>query len=84
MRTCTPVKVLELLAQHALPLVLSAQHALPLVLLVQHALPLEPSAQHALKEKRQSIPKWQEYKLARQPTSKLFSLTGPTFHVTVE
>ena len=74
MRTCTPVKVLVLLVQHALLLEPSAQHALP----------LEPSAQHALKEKRQSIPKWQEYKLARQPTSKLFSLTGPTFHVTVE
>ncbi len=74
MRTCTPVKVLEL----------SAQHALPLVLLVQRDLLLVLSAQHALKEKRQSIPKWQEYKLARQPTSTLFSLTGPTFHVTVE
>jgi hypothetical protein len=74
MRTCTPVKVLELSAQHALLLELSAQHALP----------PELSAQHGRKEKRQSLPKWQEYKLARQPTSKLFSLAGPTFHVTVE
>ena len=84
MRTCTPVKVLELSAQHALPLVLLVQRDLPLVLSVQHALLLVLSAQHGLKEKRQSLPKWQEYKLARQPTSKLFSLTGPTFHVTVE
>ncbi len=49
MKTCTPVKVLEL----------SVHQRLLLELSVHQRLLLELSAQHGLKEKRQSLPKWQ-------------------------
>jgi len=84
MRTCTPVKILELSVHPRLLLGLSVHPRLLLGLSVHPRLLLGLSVQHGLKEKRQSLPKRQLYKLAQRPTSKLFSLTDPTFHVTVE